>query len=63
MDLRQVSKAIAGATASAIAATGSALVVVPDSVVMPWWGYVLVGIINAGIGFAAVYLAPANSSA
>ena len=61
MNLRTVSKAIAGAVATSVGAVGTTVVAVPDGIEMPWWGYVLVGLINAGIGFLVVYLAPRNA--
>lgn len=59
-DLRTITKAIAGATAGAMGGVGTALITVPPDVVMPFWGYILVGVLNAAIGFAGVYFAPAN---
>lgn len=56
-----ISKAIAGGVAGAITGVGTAFVVIPATVVMPWYGYVLVGVINAGLGFATVYFAPKNT--
>ena len=61
MDIRAVSKAIAGAVATSAGALVTTAVVVPPNVEMPWWGYVVVGVINAGIGFGFVYLAPRNA--
>ena len=60
MTLPSVSKALAGALAAGLAGTGTAAVAVPEGVPMPWWGYVLVAALNAAIGFAGVYAAPAN---
>ena len=57
--LQTVSKGIAGALAAGVGVTAT-FIVVPPEVQMPWWGYVLVGIANAGLGFAVVYLAPKN---
>lgn len=56
----RVAKAIAGAAATAAGGMGTAWVVVPPNVDMPWWGYLIAGIVNAGLGFAFVYFAPAN---
>lgn len=61
MDFAKVSKAIAGAIASGIGGAGTAAVIVPPTVDMPWWGYVLVGVVNAVLGFAVVYFAPKNA--
>ncbi len=55
-------KAVAGATMSGIASTGAAIVVVPPEVAMPWYGYVAVGLINAGLTYLAVYW-PRNAPA
>ncbi len=63
MTFAPVSKALAGALAAALAGTGTAAVTIPDGVAVPWWGYLLVGLANAAIGFAGVYLAPANRNA
>ena len=61
MDIRAISKAIAGAAASGIGAMGTTAVVIPQGVDVPWWGYVIVGTINAVFGFALVYFAPRNA--
>lgn len=65
MNLGSISKAIAGAVAGgagAVATVAAAsYVTIPDGVQAPWWGYVLVGVANAAIGFAVVYIAPRNS--
>lgn len=60
MDIRGISKALAGSLATTIAGTGSAYVALPPGVDVPWWGYLLVGVVNAAIGFGVVYFAPAN---
>jgi hypothetical protein len=52
--LKQI-KAIAGATAAGLGSAGAAFVVVPPEVVMPWYGYVAVGVINAALTYLAVY--------
>lgn len=57
--LQTVSKALAGAAVTSIGATAT-LIAVPPEANMPWWGYVLVGVLNAALGFAAVYWAPRN---
>ncbi|WP_193753354.1 hypothetical protein [Aureimonas ureilytica] len=48
-----------------MSAPGTAAVVVPPDVPMPWWGYVLVGVVNVAASAAlcaiAVYRAPANT--
>lgn len=61
MNLGKVSKAIAGSIVGGIGAGATTLVVVPESAGMPWWGYIVTGVINAAIIFAGVYLAPRNS--
>ncbi len=62
MDWRIVSKAVAGGLAAALGGTGTAAVVVPPGVEMPWYAYVLIAFANAAVGFAAVYWAPKNTS-
>lgn len=61
MNFGRVSKAIAGAVVSGVAVTGTTLVTVPDTAGMPWWGHVLVGVVNAAIVYAGVYFAPRNT--
>ena len=61
MDFRRISKAIAGSLGAAVAGTGSVAVAIPADIVMPWYGYVIVGLVNAGIAGLAVYWAPANT--
>jgi hypothetical protein len=61
MDLKSVSKAIAGAVASGVVGVGT-VVAVPSTVEMPWYGYVIVGVVNAVIGFGVVYFAPRNAA-
>jgi len=63
MDLAKVSKAIAGALATGVGAVGTASIVIPTGITMPWWGYVIVGLANAVLGFVIVYGAPANKPA
>lgn len=60
MNLGSISKAIAGAVATGAVGTGM-LITVPESAGMPWWGYIIVGVANAAVGFAIVYLAPRNT--
>lgn len=62
MDLGKISKAIAGAVAAGIGGAGTSAVVIPDGVAMPWYGYALVGALNAVLGFAVVYFAPRNTA-
>lgn len=57
--LKTVSKGLAGAIASGVGATAT-FIVIPPEVQMPWWGYVLVGVANAALGFGVVYFAPRN---
>lgn len=61
MNLGSISKAIAGASAGAIGSLATSYIVIPETVVMPWYGYVAVGVLNAAIGFAIVYFAPRNT--
>ena len=60
-NLRTMSKALAGGLAAAVSGVGTAVIAIPDSVAMPWYGYVVVAVINAGLGFAAVYWSPKNA--
>lgn len=61
MDLRAISKAIAGAAATGVVSLGTYIAIPPEAAAtMPWWGYVGVGVLNAVIGFGVVYLAPRN---
>jgi hypothetical protein len=60
MNLSSVSKAVAGAAGAASAGVGTAYFAVPPDVVMPWYGYLAVGALNAIVGFAIVYFAPRN---
>lgn len=61
MDLAKVSKAIFGALAAAGGAAGTAAIVIPPTVEMPWWGYVITALANAVLGFVVVYAAPRNA--
>lgn len=58
--MQKVVKAVAGAVASSSGALATAYVTIPAEVQMPWWGYILVGVVNAGLGFGVVYFAPRN---
>lgn len=60
MSIANVSKAVAGAAAGAATGLGTAYFAVPPDVVMPWYGYLAVGALNAIVGFAFVYFAPRN---
>tara|TARA_R110002020_G_scaffold266483_32_gene481465 strand:- start:10325 stop:10534 length:210 start_codon:yes stop_codon:yes gene_type:complete len=60
MDIRKVSKAVAGAVAAGATAPGVMAVSIPHGVEAPWWGYVLAGVVSAVISYAGVWLAPAN---
>lgn len=62
MNFGSVSKAIAGAAAAGVSGLATTFVVIPENVVMPWYGYILVGVLNAAIGFGFVYFAPRNSA-
>jgi len=62
MDFGKISKAIAGALAAGLGGAGTTAVVIPDGVAMPWYGYVIVGAINAVFGFVVVYFAPRNTA-
>jgi len=63
MDIRTISKAVAGGLAAAAGGLGTATIMIPADVEMPWWGYVVVGVANAALGALAVYWAPANRPA
>lgn len=58
---RVYTKAIAAATAAALGSAGSFAIVVPDSVLMPWWGYVIVGVLNGAVAGLVTALAPKNA--
>ncbi|TFF18704.1 hypothetical protein E3C22_20980 [Jiella endophytica] len=63
MDIAKIAKAIA-ATGATIAATGTTVfATVPDGVEMPWYAWLGLGVFNALLGFAVVYLAPKNAAA
>jgi ABC-type sugar transport system substrate-binding protein len=57
--LQTVSKALAGAAAAGVGSLAT-LIVVPPEAQMPWWGYVVVGVLNAALGLGVVYFAPKN---
>jgi len=61
MNLRTMSKAIAGGLAGAVTGVGTASITIPADVAMPWYGYVIVGVLNAALGFAVVYWSPRNT--
>jgi len=61
MDLGTISKAIAGALAGAAGGIGTAAVIVPAGISMPWYGYVITALVNAALGFLVVYAAPKNT--
>lgn len=61
MTVRSISKAVAGGVAGA-ATSGLVFVTIPPDVAMPWYGYLGVAVLNAAIGFLAVYLAPRNAA-
>ncbi|BDA84946.1 hypothetical protein Sa4125_24880 [Aureimonas sp. SA4125] len=63
MDVKSISKGIAGAVAGMVTGTGGALVMTPEQVSsMPWWGILAANAIYAAIGFATVYFAPRNTA-
>ena len=61
MDFAKVSKAVAGAVVGGVSVGATTLVTVPESAGMPWWGHIIVGVINAAVIFAGVYFAPRNT--
>jgi len=63
LDLKKISKAIAGGIAATAAGSGTAFVVIPTGVGVPSWAYAAVPLVNFIIGFAVVYWAPANKPA
>jgi len=60
--LSTISKGIAGAVAAGAGGLATSFIVVPENVEMPWWGYLVVGVANAALGFAVVYFAPRNKT-
>lgn len=60
--LSTVSKGIAGAIAAGAGGLATSYIVVPEGVEMPYWGYIVVGVLNAALGFAFVYFAPKNTN-
>src|SRR5690606_14255779 len=58
--MQRIAKAIAGAVAGGVTAPGLMLVAFPDEVSVPWWGYLLAALLNAGITALTVYWAPRN---
>ena len=63
MTFATIAKAI-GATAATIAATGTTVfAAVPEGVEMPWYAWLGLGVFNALLGFAIVYVAPKNAPA
>ena len=60
--MEKVSKAIAGAVAGGVGAPGAMLVTIPEGIIVPWWGYVIAGVVNAAFAFGVVYFAPANKA-
>ncbi|MEC5291990.1 hypothetical protein VSX64_14620 [Aurantimonas sp. C2-6-R+9] len=62
MDWHKISKAVGGGVAAAVGGIGTAAIAIPPEVVMPWFGYVIVGVANAGLGFVTVYWFPKNSA-
>ncbi|TFF20835.1 hypothetical protein E3C22_18275 [Jiella endophytica] len=62
MNLGKIAKAV-GATVATVAATGTTVfATVPEGVEMPWYAWLGLGIFNAALGFAVVYLAPKNKT-
>jgi len=57
----QISKAIAGTVAGIAGGLGTSAIVIPTGIEMPWYGYVLVALLNGVLGFAVVYFAPRNT--
>jgi phosphate/sulfate permease len=60
MNITSVSKAVAGAAGAAATSLATVYVSVPPDIVMPWYAYPAIGLLNAAIGFAFVYFAPRN---
>lgn len=61
MDFGKVSKAIAGGIFASAGATTTIAAVVPPEVILPWYGYVIIAVCNAALGFIGVYYAPKNA--
>ena len=53
-----ISKAIAAGVGGAVAGTGTGAVVLPDG--SPWYAYVLMAVVTAGLPALITYLAPKN---
>lgn len=61
IDLRRQAKAIAGAIVTGAAGTGTAAtIIIPEGVLVPWYGYLIIAGANAAIGYLGVYYAPRN---
>jgi fluoride ion exporter CrcB/FEX len=60
MDLKRISKAIAGAAAGVVTTGGTMVTMIPEGVDTPWWGYLIANAVGAIIGGVFVYLAPSN---
>ena len=58
--LQSVSKAVGAATAAGAGGIVTSFFVVPPDVTMPWYGYLLVGALNAMAAFAITYYSPRN---
>lgn len=58
--LASVSKAVGAGAAAAAGGVATTFFVVPPDVAMPWYGYVIVGALNALTAFAITYYAPRN---
>ena len=63
MDLRTISKAIAGGIAGAAIGNGTMIAMTAEQAsAMPWWGVILANVVYIGVGYGLVYLAPRNTT-
>ena len=61
MNIRTVSKGVAGAVAGAMIGNGTMIAMTAEqAAATPWWGVIVANVVYAAIGFATVYFAPAN---
>lgn len=62
MNLRNVSKALGGAvTTGVVGAVAGTAAIFPPGTEVPWWGYLVAFVVSAGVGFAGVWISPANA--
>lgn len=62
MQIRKISKGIAGAVGGMLAGNTGMVAMTADQVAsMPWWGVLVANATYAAIGFAVTYFAPKNA--